>query len=182
MTRRGRHLPLVAALFTVSGGAGLPAGAAQAAQRAGDVMSAVTPKPASPIAIDYVAGPTPALGMPVEIRVTVTAAMPLDDVDVRIGTSSGLVLNTAPGVRAARVSTSEPLEVVVNVTPIEIDVLELRIDVSGVAAGRPQGRHLSIPLRLGPRRTSAATLKPDPATGGQVRALPAQPRPSGRLR
>ena len=160
----------------------LATGIAAAAPWHGEAPAAFPPKPMPPIAIAWVVAAPPVLGVPVEIRFNVTAAFALDDVTVRIATSPGLVLNTGPDLRAARVSERESLEFVVSVTPVETEVLDVHVDVTGLAAGHPQGRHLSIPLRLGPRERRQVELKPDPATGGQVHSLPAAPRPSGRLR
>lgn len=182
MRRRTLFVPALVAACSTTMVVAAPAHGPGGPPRSIPSTAAVAPKPAPPISIAYTIGQAPVLGVPVEIRISVAAANPLDDVSVRIGTSEGLVLDTAPGLRAARVSAGEPLEFGVSVTPVEAAVVHVLIDVAGTAGGRPQGRHLSIPLRLGPRKATPAALKPDPATGGRVHAVPARPRPGGRLR
>lgn len=182
MKRRTLFVPLLVAVCSTTIAVAAPAPSGAQSPRSIPLATGFGPKPAPPIDIAYTIGQAPVLGVPVEIRMSVTAANPLDDVSVRIDTSEGLVLDTAPSLRATRLSSDEPLEFVVSVTPVEAAVVHVLVDVAGTAAGRPQGRHLSIPLRLGPRKAAPAELKPDPSTGGQVHAVPAQPRPGARLR
>lgn len=132
-------------------------------------------KPMGPIAIRYELTSTPALGRTLEVAVTITSAVALDNVVVSFGAGESLAFNSATTVqRVAHVATGAAYTTTFSVTPLVLDVLDLAVTVEGESrAGHEVGAAL-IPVRLAARRTrSPATLRPDPAGVGAVHSLPA---------
>jgi hypothetical protein len=139
-------------------------------------------KPTGPIAIEYEIAPTPALGRTLEVSVTVTSAVALDDVRVSFTAEESLAFNTALTVlRVAHVAGGAAYTAKLSVTPLVLDVLELVVTVEGESgAGHEVGTAL-IPIRLATQKSrSPVTLKVDPAGGGLVHSLPAAPGPGRR--
>jgi hypothetical protein len=145
-------------------------------------MRATGGKPMGPIAIRYELTSTPALGQTLEVAVTITSAVALDDVVVSFAADESLAFNTALTVqRVAHIASGAAYTTTFSVTPLVIDVLDLAVTVAGESrAGHEVGTVL-IPVRLAAHKArSPAALRPDPAGVGVVHSLPAVEGTGGR--
>jgi hypothetical protein len=132
-------------------------------------------KPSGPIAIKYEIAPTPALGRALEVAVTITSAVALDNVVVSFTADESLAFNTAVTVqRVAHVASGAVYTTTFSVTPLALDVLDLAVTVAGESSGGHEVGTLLIPIRLAAQKSrSPATLRADPAGQGLVHSLPA---------
>jgi hypothetical protein len=139
-------------------------------------------KPTGPIAIRYEITPTPALGRTLEVSVTVTSAVALDNVTLSFAADEGLAFNTATTVlRVAHVASGAAYTATLSVTPLVLDVLEIVVTAEGDANGDREVGTALIPIRLAAAKSrSPATLKADPAGPGLVHSLPAATDPGRR--
>ena len=140
-----------------------------------DSARAIVGKPTGPIAIEYEITPTPALGRTLEVSVTVTSAVALDDVVVSFAADEGLAFNTATTtLRVAHLAAGASYTATLSVLPLVIDVLEIAVTVGGDNGGNSEAGATLIPIRLAAQKSrSPATLKADPAGGGLLHSLPA---------
>jgi hypothetical protein len=139
-------------------------------------------KPTGPIAIEYEIAPTPALGRTLDVSVTITSAVALDNLTVSFAADPSLAFNTAATVqRVAHVASGAAYTARLSVTPLVLDVLELAVTVEGDSDnGREIGTAL-VPIRLAAQKSrEPAMLKADPAGEGLVHSLPAVAGPGRR--
>jgi len=167
-----RALGALALLLAASLASAAPAGSARA----------IVGKPTGPIAIEYEITPTPALGRTLEVSVTVTSAVALDDVTVSFAADEGLAFNTATTtLRIAHLAAGATYTATLSVMPLVIDVLEIAVTVGGDAGGNREAGAVLIPIRLAAQKSrSPVTLKTDPAGGGLLHSLPAVAGPGRR--
>jgi hypothetical protein len=139
-------------------------------------------KPTGPIAIEYEITPTPALGRMLEVAVTITSAVALDNVVVSFAADESLAFNTATTVqRVAHVASGATYSATFSVTPLVIDVLDLAVTVEGDSSAGHEVGTLLVPIRLAPQKVrTPATLRADPAGDGVVHSLPATAGPGRR--
>jgi hypothetical protein len=132
-------------------------------------------KPTGPIAIEYEITPTPALGRMLEVAVTITSAVALDNVVVSFTADESLAFNTATTVqRVAHVASGASYSATFTVTPLVIDILDLAVTVEGDSSAGHEVGTLLVPIRLADQKIrTPATLKGDPAGEGVVHSLPA---------
>jgi hypothetical protein len=140
-------------------------------------------KPTGPIAIQHALAEPPALGRALEVSITVTSAVALDNVTLALAADEGLAFNTAvTALRIARIGAGETYATTISVTPLVLDVLEIAVTVEGDTAGARQAATALLPIRLVARKSRGPTaLKVDPASRGVVHSLPGRERPSDRL-
>ena len=139
-------------------------------------------KPTGPIAIRFEITPTPALGRTLEVSITVTSGVALDDVTVSFGADESLAFNTPTTVlRVAHLADGATYTATLSVTPLVIDVLDLAVTVEGESSSGHEVGTALLPIRLAAQKArNPATLRPDPASGGLVHSLPAVPGPGRR--
>jgi hypothetical protein len=140
-----------------------------------DAVRAIGGKPTGPIAIEYEITPTPALGRMLEVAVTITSAVALDNVVVSFAGDESLAFNTAMTVqRVAHVASGAAYTATFSVTPLVIDVLDLAVTVEGDSSAGHEVGTLLVPIRLAAQKARPpATLRADPAGEGVVHSLPA---------
>jgi hypothetical protein len=165
-------------------------GAALAALVFGSLASAAPPngmretggKPTGPIAIEYEVSPTPALGRMLEVTVTITSAVALDNVVVSFNADESLAFNTATTEqRVAHVASGATYSATFSVTPLVIDVLDLAVTVEGDSSAGHEVGTLLVPIRLAPHKIrTPAALRADAAGEGVVHSLPAAVGPGPR--
>jgi hypothetical protein len=165
-------------------------GAALAAIAFASLASAAPPngvretggKPTGPIAIEHEITPTPALGRTLEVAVTITSAVALDNVVVSFSADESLAFNTATTVqRVAHVASGATYSATFSVTPLVIDVLDLAVTVEGDSSSGHEVGTLLVPIRLAPQKVRApAALRADPAGEGVVHSRPAAAGPGPR--
>jgi hypothetical protein len=139
-------------------------------------------KPTGPIAIEYEITPTPALGRMLEVTVTITSAVALDNVVVSFSADESLAFNTATTLqRVAHVASGATYSATFSVTPLVIDVLDLAVTVEGDSSAGHEVGVLLVPIRLAAQKTrTPAALRADPAGEGVVHSLPAAVGPGRR--
>jgi hypothetical protein len=132
-------------------------------------------KPTGPIAFEYEITPTPALGRTLDVAVTITSAVALDNVVVSFTADESLAFNTATTVqRVAHVASGGAYTAMFSVTPLVIDVLDLAVTVEGDSSAGHEVGTLLVPIRLAEQKVHPpAALKADPAGDGVVHSLPA---------
>jgi hypothetical protein len=158
-------------------------GAALAAIAFASLASAAPPdavrvtggKPTGPIAIDYEITPTPALGRILEVAVTITSGVALDNVRVSFTGDESLAFNSASTEqRLAHIASGAVYTATFSVTPLVIDVLDLVVTVEGDSNAGHEVGTLLVPIRLAPQKARPpARLRADPAGTGLVHSLPA---------
>jgi hypothetical protein len=134
------------------------------------------PKPTAPIAIEHRLAAEPALLEPLELVIVVTAKADLRNGIVHLSADEGLsILSPSTDVWLPNLTRETSHEIPVTVLPLIDQRLYLHIAVSGSIGARYQGRATSIPIRVGPVKSTAAQgeLKTD-GDGQQLRALPAE--------
>jgi hypothetical protein len=139
-------------------------------------------KPTGPIGIEYEITSTPALGRMLEVAVTITSAVALDNVVVSFTADESLAFNNATTVQhVAHVASGAAYAATFSVTPLVIDVLDLAVTVEGDSSAGHEVGTVLVPIRLAPQKIRApATLRADPAGEGVVHSLPASAAPGQR--
>jgi hypothetical protein len=163
-------------------GAALAATATLAGAAPPDSLRETGGKPTGPIAIEHEITPTPALGRMLEVAVTITSAVDLDNVVVSFTADESLAFNTATNVqRVAHVASGATYSVTLTVTPLVIDVLDLVVTVEGDSSAGHEVGTLLVPIRLAEQKIrTPAALKADAAGEGRVHSLPAAVGPGPR--
>ena len=117
-----------------------------AAQPAGDTAG----KPVAPFSVEAdVLGPV-AIGVPVDVGISVSSRTPLDDVEVRVSPDS--TLSVEPGdlvLHAASASPDEPAEWRITVVPLAEGAHRLRLFGEAVVGGVRQARSTVATIRVG---------------------------------
>ena len=175
------RVDLRARLCTIVAGALLVASALASAAPA-HTMRDFVGKPTGPIAITFEITPTPVLGRTLEVSITITSGVALDDVTVSFGADESLAFNTPTTVlRLAHLADGATYTTTLSVTPLVIDVLDLAVTVEGDSSSGHEVGTTLIPIRLAAEKAgSPVTLRTAPAGGGLVHSLPAAPGPGRR--
>jgi hypothetical protein len=145
-------------------------------------VGAIGGKPTGPIAIGYEVTPTPALGRTLDVTITLTSSVALDNVTLSFAADAGLAFNTATTVlRVAHIASGATYTATLSVTPLVQDVLEIAVTAEGDAGGAREAGTALIPIRLAAAKSrSPATLKTDAAGDGLIHSLPASAGPGRR--
>lgn len=139
-----------------------------AAQPAGDPNG----KPVAPFSVEAdVLGPV-AAGVPVDVRITVSSQVPLDDIEVRLSPDPGLSIDAGDlTLHRASASPGQPAEWQITVVPVAEGAHRLRLFGAAVVGGAPQARSTIATIRVGTgaaaerdSTTRAADRRPDAAT------------------
>lgn len=148
-----------------------PALAADAAQTAGDALG----KPVAPFSVEAEALEPAAVGVPVDVRITVSSPSPLEDIEVRLSADPGLSVDAADyTLRAPSASPGEPAEWRISVVPLAEGAQRIRLFGEAVVDGVRQGRSSIATIHVGTGAAAArestvqgAKLEPDGATGAR---------------
>jgi len=150
----------------------LPSEAPQPAQPVADSPG----KPLPPIDFHYELLSEPAIGQPLEIRVTSSAQAALDALNVALSGDERMQVPAAMAqFRMARTAANTPMTRTIRVTPLVSGTLYLDVLLQANVEGRLQSRAVTIPIRVGaqsqPSRAEG-TLSTD-ARGQPIISLPA---------
>src|SRR5690606_35247533 len=129
------------ALFTVA--APSPATAQQAAAVGGEFG-----KPVAPFSLAAEAVAPPAVGVPVDVRITLVTRTALEDVEVRLSADPGLSLDAASfSLVAPSASPDAPAEWRITVVPVAEGAHRLRLFGEALVGGERQGRSAVATIR-----------------------------------
>ena len=131
-------------------------------------------QPSGPFGLTYQILGTPALGQPLEVRVSVVAPQPLSYLSVEVYAYDGLIV-TPLSFSVAEPPVDEPVEQTFIVTPWMEGSLRLALLVTGNAYGETQDGQITIPIQLGepspnPAVTERLSITPE---GETIISLPA---------
>jgi hypothetical protein len=134
-------------------------------------------KPLPPIEFKYEFLGEPAVGQPLEIRVTSTIEAELDALNVTLSGSERMQVPAAIArFRMARTAAGAPMTRTISVTPLASGTIYLDVLLQADIDGRQQSRAVTIPIRVGaPSRQSESegTVSTD-ADGQRIISLPAE--------
>ena len=151
----------------------LPSEAPRVADAPGDSPG----KPSPPIGIRYELLGDPAVGQPLEIRITARSNVSVLSLTTRVSGDDGLYVAPASSNFAVpRMLVDEPAIRTLTVTPLREGLLQLAVRVQGEIDGRIQANNVTIPIQVGvvqESREPMGTLTTD-ETGEAIISLPAQ--------
>jgi hypothetical protein len=137
------------------------AGDAAGSASAGDPGPASAGKPVAPFSIRYQILGAPAVGQPLEVRITVRPSIPMTDLELEAAGDASLDVAASDAKQSAPSATREaPAEWSVSVVPRDVGTLQLKITVDGIIDGNRQARSLVVPIRL----QGQAPVKPEAST------------------
>ena len=108
-------------------------------------------KPTAPIAVEHTFAAPPSVAQPVVVTISVTPGVDLTGAVLSLAAEEPLVLiEPVAGIDVAvgDVGAGETAEVTVTVLPLTDATHYLGVTVTGVIAGMPQARSVSVPIRL----------------------------------
>ena len=131
-------------------------------------------QPSGPFGLSYQILGTPALGQPLEVRVSVVAPQPLSYLSMEAYAHDGLIV-TPLSFSVAEPPVDEPVEQTLIVTPWMEGSLRLAVLVTGDAYGATRDGQITIPIQLGepgpdPAITERLSITPE---GETIISLPA---------
>lgn len=133
-------------------------------------------KPLPPIDFKYELLGEPAVGQPLQIRITSSIQAELDALNVALSGSERMQVPAAVSrFRMARTAASAPMTRTISVTPLTTGTLYLDVLVQADIDGRQQSRAVTIPIRVGSQSQQTApdgTVSTD-ADGQRIISLPA---------
>ncbi len=136
-------------------------------------------KPLPPIDFKYELLGEPAVGQPLEIRVTSSIQADLDALNVALSGNERVQVPAAfARFRMARAAASTPMTRTITVTPLAPGTLYLDVLLQADVGGRQQSRAVTIPIRVGAESQAiapAGTVSTD-AEGQRIITLPADER------
>lgn len=157
---------------TPSGAAEVPSAAPTQAAPAADSPG----KPLPPIDFNYELLGEPAVGQPLDIRVTSSIGAELDALNVALSGNERMQVPAAIArFRMARTAPAAPMSRTITVTPLAPGTLYLNVVLQADIGGRQQSRAVTIPIRVGadaPPSEPQGTLTTD-ADGQPIISLPA---------
>ena len=157
---------------TMSGAAEVPSPAQTQAATVVDSPG----KPLPPIDFKYELLGVPAVGQPLDIRVTSSFEAELDALNVALSGSERMQVPAAIArFRMARTAAAAPMTRTITVTPLATGTLYLNVLLQAEIGGRQQSRAVTIPIRVGaeaPPSEPEGTPTTD-AEGQPIISLPA---------
>jgi hypothetical protein len=133
---------------------------------------AVVGKPTAPIAVSYELDGQPALGQPLEVRITAVAGEGVTALSLELTADTALHIGQIA--RAAASAGSAEQRWSVTVTPLQPGAAHLNVFVSGELNGTEQSRSVVIPLRTGARSAERANAGKGETGVETVISLPAE--------
>ncbi len=134
-------------------------------------------KPSPPIGIRYELLGDPAVGHPLEIRITARSNVSVLSLTTRVSGGEGLYVAPASSNFAVpQMLVDEPAIRLLTVTPLREGLLQLAVRVQGEINGRIQANNVTIPIQVGvvqEPRQPMGTLTID-ETGEAIISLPAE--------
>lgn len=136
-----------AALCAVLAAGCIGSGSVSAAPRE---RAAVAGKPVAPFDVRGKVVGTPAVGQPLEVRITVRPSLPMTDLVLEAAGEGSLAIPAGDSRQSAPSATREaPAEWTVSAVPQEAGNLRLKVTVDGVIDGARQARSIVVPIRVG---------------------------------
>ncbi len=134
-------------------------------------------KPSPPIGIRYELLGDPAVGQPLEIRITARSNVSVLSLTTRISGDEGLYVAPASSNFAVpQMLVDEPAIRTLTVTPLREGLLQLAVRVQGEIDGRIQANNVTIPIQVGVVQESREPMgtRTTDETGEAIISLPAQ--------
>ena len=167
------------------GEANVPSGQLQSASpelpseapKTGELRAESPGKPTAPIGVRYEILGRPAIGQPLEIRITTHSNAVVNALTTQVRGDEGLFVSpTNANFAVAQMRFEEPVARTLTVTPLREGAHQLTVLVQGEIGGVVQSAQISIPVRVGdvqPAPKPTGTLSTD-ESGEAIISLPAQ--------
>ena len=151
MSHPHRYLICGYVIFLFAGCGGQPSEQQAKEQVTSDVGQASPAKPGASVAFDYELLGEPALGQPLEIRVSVTPAVPADSMSVSFSADASLAIQeSAATMEQAEVKAGVSVEHTLVLIPVEEGRNYVNVFASTeFAGGAPMVRTFAIPIQVG---------------------------------
>lgn len=135
-------------------------------------------KTSAPIDVDYEILGKPAVGQPLEIRITTRSNVAVNALTTQVRGDEGLFVSAAnASFGLAQMRFDEPVARTLTITPLREGSHRLSVLVQGEIGGVVQSNHVSIPIQVGETqpepKTTMGTITTDEA-GEAIISLPAE--------
>jgi hypothetical protein len=179
---------LIAIMFLAACGSSGTAPGADQITAAPEVPAEATPatasgvnfpaKPGSPIGLHYEVSGTPRIGQPLQIKVTIQAAVTVSGLTIEAAGDERLFVSPgSASIRVALMAAGQPMVHMISVAPQVEGSLRLHVLVQGEINGQVQANNITVPIRVGPSDSEGQQMSDRVTTdeaGEAIISLPAR--------